>query len=41
MGHIAVRCPKNGGGGGRGSGGRGGGRSEPKSVEDLDQAMAE
>jgi len=36
MGHIAVRCPKNGGGGGRGVG-----RSEPKSVEDLDQAMAE
>mmetsp|Transcript_68140 Transcript_68140/g.110562 ORF Transcript_68140/g.110562 Transcript_68140/m.110562 type:complete len:196 (+) Transcript_68140:3-590(+) len=36
MGHIAVRCPKNGGGGGRGSG-----RSEPKSVEDLDQAMAD
>ena len=45
IGHIAARCPKNGGGRGGGRGGRGGGGGggggEPKSVEDLDKAMAE
>ena len=50
IGHIAARCPKNGGGRGGGGGGRGGrggrgggggGGSEPKSAEDLDKAMAE